>query len=482
MVQYYLPCMAHSVQVGGRTVRPFSLAAVVVMAGVGIQGGYFALQLTPPTEPEQWFPSKHMWTDLSTFVLDNSFTPGHNMFARVDFVFGIKDMDFADFDVYKPDESNGKVMYDPSFDLSTAEAQQGLLDFCRWVRTLECHLPGCHNRGDGSLLLAQGEDPGISCFLEDMQRWLLNTTASSQLPTGQAFLTAVTEFRTQPLGDWNDSPTNIATMEGDYLRTIGVIGGELKFAMVSIRSQLPNYEAFGTGNDVRRLLIKAAEDKSRELPSSLKSLKVSSNEFSKYDLGEELLSGLFTGCTIAGPVSFIVIVLSARNVVLALYAVSTVTFIVTGVLGFCRTPLGWDLGVAEAVAGVIVIGYSVDYTLHLAHIYCEAAALGISNRGERAAYAVENMGSTVLAGAITTAGSSIFMTFCFLTFFIKMAILISLTITYALLFSSFFFMGLCFVAGPEGSFGNLPSCSNILAVSGSSADVKVVKKQGGPIH
>ena len=39
---------------------------------------------------------------------------------------------------------------------------------------------------------------------------------------------------------------------------------------------------------------------------------------------EELVSGLFTGCAIAGPVSFMVIFLSARNVVLvrALLALS----------------------------------------------------------------------------------------------------------------------------------------------------------------
>ena len=33
---------------------------------------------------------------------------------------------------------------------------------------------------------------------------------------------------------------------------------------------------------------------------------------------------------------------------------------------------GWSLGVAESIAGVIVIGFSVDYTVHLGHIYKEA--------------------------------------------------------------------------------------------------------------
>ena len=38
-------------------------------------------------------------------------------------------------------------------------------------------------------------------------------------------------------------------------------------------------------------------------------------------------------------------------------------------------------GVAgEAIAGVIVIGYSVDYVVHLAHMYCEAKHFGHQTR------------------------------------------------------------------------------------------------------
>eukprot|EP00420_Gonyaulax_spinifera_P002940 CAMPEP_0197938662 /NCGR_PEP_ID=MMETSP1439-20131203/118498_1 /TAXON_ID=66791 /ORGANISM="Gonyaulax spinifera, Strain CCMP409" /LENGTH=83 /DNA_ID=CAMNT_0043561741 /DNA_START=12 /DNA_END=263 /DNA_ORIENTATION=- len=65
------------------------------------------------------------------------------------------------------------------------------------------------------------------------------------------------------------------------------------------------------------------------------------------------------------------------------------------------------------------------------------------------------MGSTVFAGAITTAGSGMVMFLCFLTFFFKMALLICMTIFYSFLFSLLFFMGLCFLAGPEGQAGDL---------------------------
>ena len=66
--------------------------------------------------------------------------------------------------------------------------------------------------------------------------------------------------------------------------------------------------------------------------------------------------------------------------------------------------MGWDLGIAETVGAVIVIGFSIDYTLHIGHMYEEAKEKGWRSRIDRTQYSLERMGTTVLAGAITTAG------------------------------------------------------------------------------
>ena len=66
------------------------------------------------------------------------------------------------------------------------------------------------------------------------------------------------------------------------------------------------------------------------------------------------------------------------------------------------------------------------------------------------------MGSTVIAGAITTAGSGSFMFLCQLGFFFKMAVLIVVTIMFSFIYSLGLFLSLCVVMGPEGTFGNLP--------------------------
>ena len=57
--------------------------------------------------------------------------------------------------------------------------------------------------------------------------------------------------------------------------------------------------------------------------------------------------------------------------------------------------------------------------------------------------------------AITTAGSTVFLLACQLTFFTAMGTLIILTVAYSLGYSLLFFMPLLRVAGPEGRVGDI---------------------------
>ena len=70
-------------------------------------------------------------------------------------------------------------------------------------------------------------------------------------------------------------------------------------------------------------------------------------------------------------------------------------------------------------------------------------------------YAAETMGATVMAGAITTGGSALFMFACQMTFFYKMAVLICITIALSFVFSLGFFMSMIYIAGPQGRTGSL---------------------------
>lgn len=93
--------------------------------------------------------------------------------------------------------------------------------------------------------------------------------------------------------------------------------------------------------------------------------------------------------------------------------------VVACVLGMCKFYFDWGLGVAESIAAVIVIGFAVDFTVHLAHMYVASAA---QDRMGRVADAARKMGVTVVMGAVTTLGAGCFLLACTLTFFTKFAV------------------------------------------------------------
>ena len=143
------------------------------------------------------------------------------------------------------------------------------------------------------------------------------------------------------------------------------------------------------------------------------------------------------------------------NVILSLYAIVVIGCVVSGVLGLCYL-LGWSLGIRESVAGVIVIGLAVDYTIHLGHMYDHARFHAhLDTRDERTAYALRKMGRTVFAGAVTTAGAASLMFACQLTFFVQMACLIVFTIALSISLALGLYVPLLHVIGPEREQGNL---------------------------
>lgn len=70
--------------------------------------------------------------------------------------------------------------------------------------------------------------------------------------------------------------------------------------------------------------------------------------------------------------AFIVLLLTTLNIVVTIYSIISIACIVLSVVAvmfFC----GWELGVIESITIVILIGFSVDYVVHLANHYVESS-------------------------------------------------------------------------------------------------------------
>lgn len=147
------------------------------------------------------------------------------------------------------------------------------------------------------------------------------------------------------------------------------------------------------------------------------------------------------------------IFLATGNWIITLFAIHCVGFI-------CATEMalqvlrGYEMGVAESIGTILVIGFSVDYVVHLAAHYVHSAS---HTRFPRTTESIGEMGISIFSGAMTTIGSASFLYGGKMNFFLKFAFIITTTCGIALVFSLVYFIALSHGFGPEGNTGNLSS-------------------------
>lgn len=106
------------------------------------------------------------------------------------------------------------------------------------------------------------------------------------------------------------------------------------------------------------------------------------------------------------------------------------------------------------------MGYSITYTLHIAHKYqehmlsSESIQLGRQAQARRrlaVSYALRSMSGSIVGSAITTLGSSFFLFFCQLVIFVKLATVLFSVTFFACVFATLAFPAALLCVGPVGT-------------------------------
>lgn len=108
--------------------------------------------------------------------------------------------------------------------------------------------------------------------------------------------------------------------------------------------------------------------------------------------------------------------------------------------------------VIESINLSLVTGLAVDYVVHLSVSYHHSPQ---QERVQKVRDMLENMGVSVLSGAVTTTGAAFFMLGAKIYFFFQFGVFILVTIMFSLLYSIFWFTPLLSVIGPERNVGSL---------------------------
>jgi len=251
---------------------------------------------------------------------------------------------------YIPGENRGKVKFDGAFDLFDADSQAAVLDACARLEDWTCNEDGCQF---GKLVRA-GE---VRCFLSEFNAWHLNEygTAAADVADSATYVARLTTFRE------NDTPDNFPLLTWE--KDIGIINGELKYVQIGAKMTMKLLQAVRIKDPIEARA--EAFVKSIDTPKTAKTVFQYSFDWTWSATQTGMISGMTTGMSIAFPLALVVLTVATMNWLIALLAIISVGSIVAAVLGVCECFLGWSLGTGEAIAGVMVIGLAVDYTIHL---------------------------------------------------------------------------------------------------------------------
>ena len=436
----YINFLEFGVQVGGCDFRVAAIFIMISLFAFGIVGMIYGLQLETPTSQETWFPDRHMLQESQTILSTGFLGFDDSSYEEISLNLGIAGIDRSDFNEYIPADNRGAAKFDANFELAQPMCQKAMVRMCEDIPKFECGAKACKPTG----LIARANT--TECFMADFREWSSATLGVDTYTMNETyFYQQLAEFRTETVW-WQED--------------IGFIGGDLKYATVRFTSTMESEEPMQGKLDVQDCiegLIRQVYNYEECNSCDCRSIMFSSPyafTWMRSEIG--LVRGFYQGMYIAFPVAFCVLLFATGNILIALYAILSVLFIVFGVLGFANYALHWDLGVAESIAGIIIIGFSVDYTVHLGHMYTDAEKqLGYTDRKSKFEHSSREIAPTVVGGAITTAGAGCFMFLCQMLFFVKMAALIVSTIVLSYIYSLGFFMSMLLVIGPERDQGKV---------------------------
>jgi predicted RND superfamily exporter protein len=180
-----------------------------------------------------------------------------------------------------------------------------------------------------------------------------------------------------------------------------------------------------------------------------------------------LLSSAMTSIALCLAIAWIVLCVATANWIMATLCLFCIVTILIVFAGFMPI-YGYDLGIFETVGLIVVLGLSVDYTVHIGHCYNEnRLPKGEKERGEervhRVTHALAEMGISVTSGAATTLLASMFLLPAKFAFYHVMGIFMFTTVVISTFVSLTMLPALLLIFGPTQDAGDVACLSKVSA-------------------
>ena len=409
------------------------LSALVFVGIIGTTAYYSTKIEAPKTSRVQLLPTGSNFEKVETLRANGFMTSNEGNSAWVNVVWGLTPADNGN---YNDPEDRTTMVFDNKFHLSPEENQLWMWRFCNQT-------------------LAQNFVPsgqGMSCFLDEFNGWLEGHSGDSGVQSeicGNATGLPVPELQFPGC-----LKVFLEQVEHGEVPPMVVHEGRVHAVRLAFPSGIRWDAPLETTGALWDLWEAWVADNAANAPPGLNTAFHTSGSFNFWDTNRSLRRSAYSAAIIAIAVAAVVLLIGTGNVIITLYATISIFGVLTCV-GATIYGMGWKLGFLEAVCFAILIGLSVDFIIHFAHMYCHAPHQG---REQRTRHALRYMSVPVLSAGLTTFASSILLFLCTIVFFNKFGVVLMLTILYSLVISFYFFNGVNAAMGPCGTTGQLYSC------------------------
>jgi len=403
----------------------FRKPIIVIFLGILGFAAYFALQLSPLTEQEQFFPADH-YVQRAFDLSQEFYTANGDDVVVVQYTWGFTGIDrkgtskwdFMDW---------GKVVWDDGFDPSSPEAQLHLVHACN----------------------VMGQMPKVqstNCFIKDYRDYMAQKGVTFPIVFSNDTTTQSIKFA-ESLYEYASERTNDA---GVKAKNFGFVDNGVRYVSLGATLAVRNYEQRDTYDpmfDEWQSLMKDLNEIA--VPELSKGQNTAFAWAWRWTETGYAISAI-NGISIALPLAFASLLVSTWNWSMAVMA----TVSITGVMSCTSATivlLGWNLGVPESLAIIITIGLSVDFVVHLANEYIHVPTM---NRKIRVTNSLYRMGISVLSGSFSTFLSGAFLIPAKARLYFKFGILIVCTVIYSTLWALLFFMAVLSQMGPKKGLGS----------------------------
>ena len=216
-------------------------------------------------------------------------TNDENEYSEITITWGIDDIDRNNYNIFKPNDYRGEVVFKNDFDAITVNSLKHIEKTCNFINDWECDLEGCSGY-KGKIAI-----PNTTiCFIQDYKE-LYGDNFNRNV-----FLQNLSDFRS------NTIPKNNKLK--NWKNYIGFVNGELKYITVSFRSTVKTLLPMKIKEPVYINVENMMIDINKNTPNSIgDAFQDAGITWVWYDIERNLISSMFNGLAICFHEPFIVI-------------------------------------------------------------------------------------------------------------------------------------------------------------------------------